>query len=132
MIGLDTSVLVRYLVGDDPLQTPAATAIIDELDETSQGFVSLVTVVETSWVLRRAYGVSRTRTHEILAGLLEARELHVEAAALVRAGLDLAGNDAEFADAVIAAAGAAAGCLHTYTFDRRAAANGLMTLLETR
>lgn len=131
MIGLDTNVLVRFLVADDPTQTAAATALIDDLDETSPGFVSLVTVVETSWVLRNAYGVSRGRTHEILSGLLAARELHVEQADLVRAALDLAGDHAEFADAVVAAAGAAAGCHRTVTFDRRAVSAGIMDLLAT-
>lgn len=131
MIGLDTNVLIRYLVGDDPAQSAAANARIGDLDETSPGFVSLVTIVETSWVLRRAYGISRARTHEIIGGLLAARELHVEAADLVRAGLDLAGDDAELADSVIAAAGTAAGCHRTVTFDRRAATAGILDLLAT-
>jgi predicted nucleic-acid-binding protein len=54
MIGLDTNVLVRYLTQDDPIQSPKATAIIERhLTEQNPGFVSVVAMVETAWVLDR-------------------------------------------------------------------------------
>ena len=46
MIGLDTNVLVRYIMQDDPKQSPKASLLIDALDDTNRGFVSLVSVVE--------------------------------------------------------------------------------------
>jgi predicted nucleic-acid-binding protein len=56
MIGLDTNILVRYLAQDDPVQSPKATELIErQLTEENPGFVSVVAMVETVWVLDRAY-----------------------------------------------------------------------------
>lgn len=131
MIGLDTNVVVRYLVQDDPVQSPIASALIDELTEVDQGYLSLVTVVEVYWVLRRAYGVPVARCVELLGGLLDSRELRVDRHAVVRAALTASRDGLDFADAVITDLGRAAGCDHTVTFDHRAAAHGAMLLLGT-
>jgi len=46
MIGLDTNVLLRHLVQDDPVQSPRATEIIiSRLSEEEPGFVNLVTIL---------------------------------------------------------------------------------------
>ena len=59
MIGLDTTILVRYLAQDDPVQSAAATEIIERrLTEDNPGFISIVAMVETVWVLDRAYGLA--------------------------------------------------------------------------
>lgn len=129
MIGLDTNVVVRYLVQDDPDQSVVASALIDELTETDPGYLSLVTVVELYWVLRRAYGVSSRRCAELLAGLLDARELRVDRDAIVRAALTASRGGLDFADAVIAELGRVAGCDHTVTLDQRATGDGAMQLL---
>jgi predicted nucleic-acid-binding protein len=73
MIGLDTNVVVRYLVQDDPDQSAVASELIDNLTETDPGYVSLVTVVEIYWVLRRAYKVGSGRCAELLEGYLPSR-----------------------------------------------------------
>lgn len=132
MIGLDTNVVVRYLVQDDPDQSAVAAKLLDELTETDQGYLSLVTVVEVYWVLSRAYQVDTARCVELLAGLLDARELRIDRAEVVRAALTATQDGLDFADAVIAELGQAAGCQHTVTFDRRAARHGAMRLLEVR
>ncbi|MEO7147199.1 MAG: PIN domain-containing protein, partial [Terrimesophilobacter sp.] len=64
MIGLDTNVVVRYLVQDEPDQSARASEVIDVLTESEPGFLSLVTIVELYWVLRRAYKVSTARCSE--------------------------------------------------------------------
>jgi predicted nucleic-acid-binding protein len=47
MIGLDTNVVVRYLLQDDPKQSHLANQIVDrQLSERNPGFISLVTVLE--------------------------------------------------------------------------------------
>jgi predicted nucleic-acid-binding protein len=130
VIGLDTNVVVRYLVQDDPDQAEVASELIDELTETNPGFLSLVTVVETYWVLRRAYKVGAGQCADLLEGLLDARELRVDQDAIVRAAVTASRNGLEFADAVIAELGRAAGCDHTVTFDQRAARGGAMQLLD--
>jgi predicted nucleic-acid-binding protein len=66
MIGLDTNILVRYLVQDDAIQSPRATQIIEhQLTEEQPGFISLVTMVETVWVLDRFYGLSNASCKRI-------------------------------------------------------------------
>jgi predicted nucleic-acid-binding protein len=59
LIGIDTSILVRYLTQDDPVQSPRATAVLErQLSRHMPGFVSVVTVAETAWVSARCYGVA--------------------------------------------------------------------------
>lgn len=129
MIGLDTNVLVRYLVQDDPDQS-AAAALIDGLSESRPGYLSLVTVVETYWVLRRAYRMDVAACTDVLEGLLDAHELRIGEASAVRAAVGASRDGADFADAVIAELGRAAGCDSTVTFDSRAAGIRGMRLLE--
>jgi predicted nucleic-acid-binding protein len=63
MIGLDTNVLVRYFAQGDAVQSLRATQIIEhELTEEHPGFIGLVTMVETVWVLGDVYCLSN---HEI-------------------------------------------------------------------
>lgn len=130
MIGLDTNVIVRYLAQDDPRQSTVATTLIEELTESAPGHLSLVTIVETYWVLRRAYGVEIERCADLVVALTDARELRVEAESIVRRAAARSRRGIDFADAVIAESGWAAGCEETVTFDRRAARSGLMRLLE--
>jgi predicted nucleic acid-binding protein len=53
MIGLDTNIILRYLLQDDPKQSRQANQIIDrQLSAQNPGFISLVTVLEIVWVLR--------------------------------------------------------------------------------
>lgn len=132
MIGLDTNVVVRYLVQDDPDQSPIASAVIDELTDADPGYLSLVTVVEVYWVLRRAYRVPAARSVQLLEGLLDSRELRIDREAVVRVALGGSLGGVDFADAVISELGRAAGCVHTVTFDERAAGAGAMTLLGPR
>jgi predicted nucleic-acid-binding protein len=122
MIGLDTNILVRYLTQDDPIQSPKATKIIERrLTEENRGFVSVVAIIKTVWVLDRAY---RLAAHEIAAAvehLLQADVLFVENEQEVfTAMVALKEGQGSFADAVISALGARAGCSHTLTFDRKA------------
>ena len=122
MIGLDTNVLVRYLTQDDPLQSPRATAIIErQLTELEPGFVNLVALVETVWVLRRAYGYSRDAAADEVERLLQIDSLVLSHQAEVFLAMRaLKDGVAEFADALIGELNASAGCRHTLTFDRRA------------
>jgi predicted nucleic-acid-binding protein len=54
MIGLDTNVLVRYMAQDDPIQAEIATDLIERrLTERDPGFISVVAMTETAWVLER-------------------------------------------------------------------------------
>ena len=79
MIGLDTNVLLRYLVQDDPGQSPRATEIITRrLTEEEPGFVSLVTILEVVWVLKSLYKRSRQEIANDIEMILAADTLEVQ------------------------------------------------------
>lgn len=130
MIGLDTNVLVRYLAQDDPGQSALATRLVEGFTAEAPGFISTVTLVETVWVLARAYRTARSEIGAILEGLLRSRELTVQDADIHYLALRTFQAEAiDYADAVIAETGKRAGCLETVTFDRSAAAGGQMRML---
>jgi predicted nucleic-acid-binding protein len=122
MIGLDTNIIVRYLTQDGPMQSRKATEIIERrLSEENPGFVSIVAMVETVWVLERAYSVA---AHEIAAAverMLQIDVLIVENEQEVFTAMTaLKKGQGSFADALITALGARQGCSRTLTFDQKA------------
>jgi predicted nucleic-acid-binding protein len=121
MIGLDTNVVVRFLVQDDPVQSPLATRAFERLTDDRPGFISDVVMVETAWVLERAYGFGRREIASAIESLLSASSIIVEKEQDVFVAMvALRDGIGSFADALIGVVGASAGCLHTLTFDRKA------------
>ncbi len=123
MIGLDTNVLLRYLVQDDPAQSRRATEIIEKrLTLEEPGFVSLVTVVEIVWVLKSLFGRSRQEIAGDLEMILAADTLEVQNELEVyQAVVALRSESGTFEDALIGALGIWRGCSTTVTFDQKAA-----------
>jgi len=122
VIALDTNVLVRFLVQDDPLQAQLATKLIDQLTDDAQGFVSREVLSELVWVLERAYRRGRAEIAVALDGLLSATELDIEGSDEVAPALELYRNDGfGFADLMLAAAARRGGANELVTFDRKAA-----------
>jgi predicted nucleic-acid-binding protein len=123
MIGLDTNVILRYLLQDDPKQTRQANLIVDrQLSERTPGFISLVTVLELVWVLRSLLKQSPTQIASHLENLLAADSLEVQNEQQVfDAAFALKRGTGDFEDALLGALNAWAGCSHTLTFDRKAA-----------
>jgi len=123
MLGLDTNVLVRLLIEDDPAQTRRARNLVDAAVAADEVvLVSLPVLLETEWVLRSRYELP----HETILGLfraaLETQELAFEDEAAVEEALfnwqeDLSG----FSDCLIVAHNRQLGCRSTATFDARAA-----------
>jgi len=122
VIGLDTNILVRYLAQDDPVQSPKATELIERrLSEENPGFVSVVAMVETAWVLDRAYGLADREIAAAIERTLQADVLVVEDEQEVFAAMiALREGHGSFADALIGGLGGRAGCTHTLTFDQKA------------
>lgn len=122
MIGLDTNILVRYLTQDDSIQSPRATEIIEHrLSATHRGFVSVVTMAETVWVLDRAYNLTDQEIAAAIERMLQVEVLLVENEQEVFAAmLALKQGRGAFADALIGELGTRAGCTHTLTFDKKA------------
>lgn len=123
MIGLDTNILVRYLVQDDPAQSRKVTDLIERrLTENNPGFISVVAMAETAWVLERAYGLSQGAIALAIESILQVETLIVENEQEVfTATIALKDERGSFADALIGALGAKAGCSQTLTFDKKAA-----------
>jgi predicted nucleic-acid-binding protein len=122
MIGLDTNILVRYLAQDDTVQSPRATDVIEfRLTGGNLGFISVVAMVETVWVLDRAYGLADDEIAAAIERILQADTLAVEAEQEVFAAMiALKEGSGSFADALIGALGIKAGCSSTLTFDKTA------------
>ena len=119
---LDTNVLVRYLVNDEPRQADAARALLARLAPNRPGFVCREVAVELSWVLERAYGFPRDRIASVFEALVASEELRIEAAEdVIRAADGCRRSGADFSDQMIVAAARRSGAGPLYTFDRRAA-----------
>jgi predicted nucleic-acid-binding protein len=130
MIGLDTNVLVCYIMQDDAKQAPRATRLVESLSADAPGFVPLVAVVELAWVLSSAYDLKREQLVQAFEGLLRTKELVIERAEVVWQALRaFQAANTDFADCLIARSAASAGCEKTMTFDRDAAKSAGMTLL---
>jgi predicted nucleic-acid-binding protein len=122
MMGLDTNILVRYLAQDDPVQSRLATEVMEHrMTERNTGFISLVAMVETVWVLDRAYGLADDAIAAAVERMLQAENLVVESEQQVfTAMIALKEGSGSFADALIGALGTKAGCSSTLTFDKTA------------
>ena len=94
MIGLDTNVLVRYVTQDDPVQSAKATAWIERrLTPDNPGFISIVAMAETVWVLERTYGLSDHEIAALIERLLQADVLVVENEQQVFAAMRASANE---------------------------------------
>jgi len=122
MIGLDTNIIVSFLAQDDPKLSPKATAFMGQLTESQPGFISLVVVAETAWVLKTGYKMKDADIAVAIERMLQASELIVQNEQQVFYAVAFAKQGrATVADALIGALGSRAGCDHTLTFDRKAA-----------
>ncbi len=122
MIGLDTNILVRYFAQDDPVQSGLAAQIMERrLTEEQPGYISLVTMAETVWVLERAYDLSNLEISAVIERMLQSDTLSVQNEQEVfSAMIAFRTGKGSFSDALIEALGAWAGCTSTLTFDRKA------------
>ena len=131
MIGLDTNVLVRYIMQDDAKQSALANRLIEGLTDASPGYVSLVAIVEMVWVLESAYALTRQQVTVALRNLLSVNVFKVDRVAVVASALRTYGEGtADVADCLIERSSALAGCRCTMTFDRAAAKTGGMVLIK--
>lgn len=123
MIGLDTNVLVRYVVQDEPRQSAAATRLMEKtLSAENTGFVALVTLCELAWVLADCYHADRQRIRAVIEGLLGTKQILVESPEVVWKALRAwQGSTADLSDALIGEVAAARGAAKVVTFDKAAA-----------
>jgi predicted nucleic-acid-binding protein len=122
MIGIDTNVLVRFLVKDDHAQFERAQKLIKRQANEGEGVsISLLVLLETEWVLRSRYDLSKNEIAGTLSGLLDSSEVRVEDEATVERALFVwKDSAAEFADCLIGERYRELGCRATASFDARA------------
>jgi predicted nucleic-acid-binding protein len=104
------------------VQSAKATQIFERrLTEEEPGFVSLVTMVETVWVLQTVYGLSSAEIAKAVERMLQADTLLIQNEPEVfTAMVALKSGQGSFADALVGALGRWAGCGSTLTFDKKA------------
>jgi predicted nucleic-acid-binding protein len=130
MIGLDTNVIVRYVMQDDAKQSQKAARLIEALSVEAPGFVPLVTMVEFVWVLTSCYDLKRQQVAQAIDGILRTKEFVVDRTEQIAQALRVYKSGiADFADCLIERGAAGAGCDETMTFDVSAAKSAGMTLI---
>jgi predicted nucleic-acid-binding protein len=122
MLGVDTNVLVRYLIRDDQSQYEKARRLIDR--EVSKGepvLVSLLVLLESEWVLRSRYELPKSEIVAAFSALLDTADLAFEDEPSVEHAIYLwKDSSADFADCLSDARNLRLGCRATATFDGRA------------
>ncbi|MFQ5675084.1 MAG: PIN domain-containing protein [bacterium] len=120
--GIDTNVLIRYLVQDDFDQSKKAARFLERnCTEESPGQLSVVVLCEIVWVLKTAYGYSKEDILNVLMMVLSAAEFSIEAPAAVwEAFRQFKGGRADFSDYLIGQLNKSNGCVVTITFDKQA------------
>jgi predicted nucleic-acid-binding protein len=130
MTGIDTNILIRFFVQDDPDQCLRVDEFFQSLSTRDPGFVALVTLAEFAWVLQRRYRVSKAQFIDYLEQLFNSSEIVLEnEAALKQAMVRFGSANAGFADCLIERVCSQAGCARTVTFDTTAAKWSGMSLL---
>jgi len=116
MRALDTNVLVRLIVRDDPDQVARAEAFVE-----TGAWVSLLVLAETVWVLQSAYGLDQRRVATVVEMLLDHDRLTLQDEDVVRrAHATFRGEGTvEFSDCLIVETARKAGHRPVGTFDRR-------------
>jgi predicted nucleic-acid-binding protein len=112
MLAIDTNLVVRYLVADDPEQAAKARDLIDDHDV----FVCTTVMLETEWVLRSAYGFSAAQCADALTGFAGLPRVTLEDVAAVAKALGWMRQGMDFADGLHLAK--AEGCDAFVSFDR--------------
>ena len=130
MIGLDTNVLIRYIMQDDAKQSPKATRIVESLEGVGSGYVTIVAIVELVWVLSASFELTRSQIAQALDGIIRTKQFKIENADQVMRALRVFKlGKSDFSDCLIERSAESAGCEKTITFDVNASKHAGMTLI---
>ena len=132
MRGLDTNILVRFFVQDDPEQTATVQHLFEQTEtEGGRLHVTAITLCELVWVLGTVYRMKRPQIYAALESLFDIRLVEIQDRELVRQALaDSRTSKAEFSDHLIGWQNRRAGCIDTLTFDRELRTAPGFTLLR--
>lgn len=113
MLAVDTNVVVRILANDDPEQSPRAVALF----ERERIFLTKTVLLETEWVLRFSYKLSRETVVCALRKVIGLQQVEVETIGVVTKALDWHEQGMDFADALHLASSTKA--IEFATFDEK-------------
>lgn len=119
MIGIDTNVIVRYIVQDNPKQAKAATKLIERsCSKDNPGYINHLVLCELVWVLRRNYKLDKRSICQVIEQLIRTDRIFIEEIQLVWKALEtFKATKADFADCLIGQRNLQAGCQFTATLD---------------
>jgi predicted nucleic-acid-binding protein len=114
--------LLRLLVNDDPRQRAAVLAFGQGLGESHIGYITLISLVEMDWALRKQYGYSKRQSVSALQKIAQVRGVEIQSPdAVIRTIGGVENGDGDFADILISHLCLDAGCNHVVTLDKKAA-----------
>lgn len=122
MIGVDTNVLLRLLIIDNPVQCEKARAFFAARTIHDPAFVSATVLAELIWLLRRRFLYEGQTILETLRSMTLTDEIRFEHGDRLRAFLEADDRRAtDVADALINWSCEQAKCEKVVTFDKRSA-----------
>jgi predicted nucleic-acid-binding protein len=127
---LDTNVVVRLLIGDDPQQTPIAEQAFLSAIATGGVYLPDVVLAEVAWVLR-GYDLERATRYQLLERLVRTRGVVVDDIDAVIDALEQFSLGGDLADQLILARASSAAALPVLSFDRRFASSEGVQLLNS-
>jgi predicted nucleic-acid-binding protein len=131
LIGIDSNVLLRYILQDDRSQSSKATEFIESLTASEPGFVTLICISELYWVLDHTCKQSKAEISAVIEYLITSDSILLQDELLVsHALISYSIGNADFDDCLIAQCALASGCSAVFTFDKTAAKSGIMQLLS--
>jgi predicted nucleic-acid-binding protein len=132
MKALDTNVLVRFLLNDDPAQAEIIYRKLKQAETDGEVFfVPLLVVLELIWVLDSVYKIPRQEMVDSLESLLRMPVLRYESQSVIQ-GLISSARDTriDLSDLLIAQSAKHSGCETVLTFDQRACQFGFFSRLQ--
>ena len=130
MKGIDTNILIRFLVGDDDLQAGQVYRLFKQAEaEKTELFVPLLVILELIWVLESVYEIARKEILESIGDLLLMPILEFEQVEVLQKFiLNAQGTSYDLSDLLIGQSAKEQGCQGVITFDKKAAASSLFEL----
>ena len=123
MIGLDTNVVVRLLLADDPAQTERVLKFLKTAQTRgTQVVLTLEVIQEVEWVLRSSAKKTKLEFLGLARQLLETRDIEINNEAVLEQALrTYEKNAADFSECLFLAHYQQLGCKTMLTFDAKAA-----------
>jgi len=128
---IDTNIIIRFLVKDDPKQCVAVKKLFETVEENGDKlWVPFCVILEMIWVLRSRYHASKEDILLAIQTLLDMKIFEFQEQELLEEFHLHAGKAAVDLDDLLIGLIAAEKCDFTWTFDKKASKSGLFQLLK--